>query len=353
MKIGFDAKRYFNNSTGLGNYARWLIRELTLHYPDNIYLYHKHTINHKSKGIEIQSPSSPMYYAIWRIWLIIFRLKKQKINIYHGLTNEIPFGIHKTEIKTVVTIHDLIQKRFPENYAWYDLIIYNLKVWYAQKYAHKIVTVSEQTKADLMHFYHTDKSKILVIPIGINTKNKSTKSVTSENYILCVSSFSKRKNLDRLIDAFRLLDNNETRLILVGNKGDVAHKIIKKVSQDNRIELIFNASKEKLENLYRAALFCVYPSIYEGFGMPIMEAFSYGKTVATSNISSMPEVGKNAAHYFNPNDTKDMSRVISELLIPENRELKEKNIPSVMKSLESKNVIKEYIKLYDHLMTSS
>jgi glycosyltransferase involved in cell wall biosynthesis len=351
MRIGFDAKRYFNNITGLGNYSRWLIDNLNNQIPQSIFLFHSDKSFYQKKDFNVITPRYSLLKAIWRSWLVTKNLKKDKIDIYHGLSNEIPFGIHKTGIKSVVTIHDLINKRYPENYQLIDRWIYDLKLRYAQKYADVIITVSEQTKKDIVKYYNTNETKIKVIPIGI--AQRQIKPVESPSpYILCVSSFTKRKNLKALVQAFKSIEDKDIKLKIVGSYGETANEIQSLAKKDPRIELHFNISNEELNDLYTKCQFCVYPSVFEGFGIPILEAFSYGKAIATSNISSMPEVGKDAALYFNPNDPNHIREAIIQLMDNDTRYEYVKKIPTTLKSFDNHVLINAYKSVYSKLMTT-
>ena len=351
MKIGFDAKRYFNNITGLGNYSRWLIKNLNKQLPKSIFLFHTEPKFINTENLTVFNPKYYLLKSLWRSWSVIRKLKKERIDIYHGLSNEIPFGIHKTGIKSIVTIHDLINKRYPNNYKLIDRWVYNLKLSYAQKHADVIITVSDQTKKDIIHYYNTNETKIKVIPIGM-TKRKIKSEQPSTPYILCVSSFTKRKNLKALVRAFKFIKSKDINLKIAGSQGDTSQQIIKLAEDDPRIELHFNISDEQLDKLYIKCQFCIYPSLFEGFGIPILEAFSYGKTIATSNISSMPEVGKDAAMYFNPRDSNSIRMSILQLMDDDIRNSYENKIPNTIKSFDSKVLINTYKSIYSELMTT-
>ncbi|HCD68623.1 MAG TPA: hypothetical protein DEQ56_09130 [Bacteroidetes bacterium] len=348
MKIGFDAKRYFSNSTGLGNYARWLINSLPQDQIESILYQPKST--GKSSPAPISFPKSWYKWvpSLWRSKFICKQLQNEHLDVYHGLSNELPFGIHKLKLKTVVTIHDLINLRYPENYGVIDRFIYKKKLDYAQKYATKIVVPSEQTKKDLLYFFDTDPNKIEVIPLSLPKPRAIEKTVDLSDYILCVSGFSKRKNLEALLEAYKHVPG-KIRLLLVGKGGDTTSQIQRKSKEDNRIEIRQNVTDKELSQLYSDALFCVYPSLFEGFGLPILEAFLHGKTAATSNISSMPEVGGDAATYFDPQDVCSIKDAIEFLLIQSNRKQKELEIPNQLALFNSNYLINKYIKLYKSL----
>ncbi len=353
MKLGFDAKRYFQNSTGLGNYARWLINEMANKVPSNswsIKLFHTRKINNST--LNVFSPTTVLarkFNFLWRTRWIIKDLLKQKITVYHGTSNEIPFGIHKTNIKTVVTIHDLINKRFPKNYHFFDRFIYDKKLNYAQKYADVIVVPSKQTQNDLIHYYNTKLDKIKVIPLSIPSISKGETS-KSDNYILCVSSFNKRKNLARLVEAYIKSNLTNLQLVIAGAKGDTTDELIALCQDNASIKLRFNVCKDELAKLYINALFCIYPSTFEGFGIPILEAFSYGKTIATSNISSMPEVGGKCAVYFNPNSIDEITKAIRKLNNPQIRQAQSQFIEEQLSKFNSSNILHQYLELYNSLI---
>jgi glycosyltransferase involved in cell wall biosynthesis len=353
IEIGFDAKRYFHNSTGLGNYARWLINEMVREPELSVHIYStkKEDI---SGNFTFHSPENYLktFSSVWRSRVIVKDLLRDQVKIYHGLSNELPFGIHNTPIKSVVTIHDLINLRFPENYNAIDLRIYRRKLDYAIKQSNAIVTPSIQTKIDILENFEVEESKIHVIQLS----NALSPNIYTLNhivpYILCVSSFNKRKNIVNLVKAYQASNITNTKLILAGRDGDTSREVVALAESVPGVEIIPNPDENKIAELYNHALFCVYPSLFEGFGLPILEAFSYGKTVATSNISSMPEVGGNAALYFNPYEIKDMSNALNKLMSENERTSLMDQIPIQMKKFESKELIKSYMKIYKAIITS-
>lgn len=356
MKIGFDAKRYFQNSTGLGNYSRWLVDGLASLNTLDIHLYHPNELSQKIE-LPIHQPSRfiKKVPSLWRTRFVCSRLESDGMHVFHGLSNELPFGIHKTTIKSIVTIHDLIHKRYPSYYSAIDKIIYNRKVYYAQKHADIIVTPSEQTKTDIIEFYDTDPAKIKVIPLSVSSKKIAiANKTTNKKYILCVSSFDKRKNLLNLVKAFESIPGNDFELVLAGKKGDTSDEIIQYLSQSkSQVKVIFNVPQKQLEELYTNSTFCVYPSEFEGFGIPILEAFSYGKTVATSNTSSMPEVGGEAAMYFDPLSTENIASVLQMLMRIEDRVPLVSRITKQLEKFDSLKLLRQYEDLYKSLAYDS
>ncbi|MFY0643064.1 MAG: glycosyltransferase family 4 protein [Bacteroidia bacterium] len=348
MRIAFDAKRYFKNPTGLGNYARWLIQGLNEEPRDlDVQLY---AGNHAEGAYGPTRPLSRAFPSIWRTKWIIKDLLKNQVEIFHGLSNEIPFGMHKTKIKSVVTIHDLIQKRYPENYSWIDRNIYNAKIRYAQKHSDCIVVPSEQTKRDLIKYFNTDEQKIAVIPLGFDTQIQSPTAEAKETYVLCVSGFNRRKNLVRMLKAFDQ-SNLDCKLIIAGKSGDSLIRMKTLSKKMPNVELVVDPSTKEIQELYSTALFCIYPSLFEGFGIPLIEAMQYGKIVASSKSSSLPEVGGEAAYYFNPEDIDSIKSAMENLYhSPSLRQHHESLIKEQLNKFEHTAIIEKYHLLYKALV---
>ena len=167
MKVGFDAKRLFHNFTGLGNYSRSLLSNLSQYANEDweLHLYAPKLSSHARVQEFLQEP----YHQhsgkgwLWRSKGISKDLQKDDIDIYHGLSHEIPIGVGEKGIKSVVSMHDLIFLHHPHLYPFIDRNIYNWKFKYAAKHADKILAISESTKADLIRFYQTPEKKIEVL----------------------------------------------------------------------------------------------------------------------------------------------------------------------------------------------
>lgn len=350
IRVAFDAKRYFKNTTGLGNYARWLVDGIGQHEVEPILAIAEQT-DTEYEQINASGFFARTFPSYWRSKGIVKALKSNNIDLWHGLSNELPFGIHRSGIPSVVTIHDLIQKRFPENYRWIDRSIYNAKLRYAQKRADAIITPSLQTKKDLISFYGTNEEKIHVIGIGIEKKGVLQSQVTKGDYVLCVSSFTRRKNLIRLIKAFDAVELKGVPLIIAGKGGESLGRARKMAESRSNIELKTDVSKNELSALYTGARFCVYPSLFEGYGIPVIEAFEHGKTLALSKISSLPEVAGEAAAYFNPRDIDQMSDAIKNLWFSDKYRLHlESMIPAELEKLDSHLLQKRIAEVYKSLI---
>ncbi len=335
-KIGYDAKRLFNNFTGLGNYSRNLLRQIPLRYPE--FEFHLYTPGVKPElfpadgdnQFKIHLPNSS-FKALWRSYLINNMLIDDGIQLYHGLSNEIPFRFPTKKIKSVVTIHDLIFKIYPENYPKIDREIYNLKFKYACKNADLILATSQQTKNDIIRYYHIHPEKINVLYQSCHPEfsiqktqeqqiNNLKKYHLPENYMLYVGSLEARKNLLILLTAYSLLPRDlQIKLVLVGRKSSYKSVLLNKIQElklQDKVDFIHDLNSVKdLSSLYQAAKLFIYPSIYEGFGIPLIEA-AYSKTaIITSNQSSLPEAAGPYCNFFNAFSPEDLSIQIEKLLI--------------------------------------
>ncbi len=241
MNIGFDAKRAFHNHTGLGNYSRTLINGLVKFYPEHQYFLFNpkpsNTFSINYNNIYECLPSgylSKLFTSAWRSNWIKNDLKKQAINLYHGLSYELPYDIKKLNISSVVTIHDLIYERFPEQYSKVDVKIYRSKSKYACQHADSVIAISEQTKQDLIDIYKVPEKKISVCyqscnPAFAEIISKEYKEKVRDDFNLpaeffCyVGSVIERKNLLNIAKAMALL-NNELKIPLVVIGGGKQYK---------------------------------------------------------------------------------------------------------------------------------
>ncbi len=326
MKIGFDAKRAFNNYTGLGNYSRFIIESLVQFVPENEYLlYTPKFPKNNPLSIDASQIRSTrfLWKGLWRSLLINKDLQQEKVNIFHGLSNEIPIGLQKSKIKSIVTIHDLIFLRYPDLYPKIDRFFYEKKFRYACDNADAIIAVSKQTKQDIIDFYHIPEERIRVIYQDCQDIYRNllpseqiltikAKYNLSKPYLICVSSFSERKNQERLIKAFELLNRKDIELILIGGKSGYADKILSE--NPKNVRAIYGVPNADLPALYQGAILSVYPSFFEGFGIPIIESLHSSTPVVAAKGSCLEEAGGMGALYANPLDITDLADKISLLL---------------------------------------
>ncbi|MEE2953557.1 MAG: glycosyltransferase family 1 protein [Bacteroidota bacterium] len=337
MRIGFDAKRAFLNNTGLGNYSRDTIRILSKYYTENDYFLYTPRLKgnnrldffKKSTNTYIKTPNilGKIFHAYWRTKGIVKNLLKDKIDIYHGLSHEIPLGLEKTKIKTIVTIHDLIFIRYPELFSKIDKKIYYQKFKSSCQRADLIIAVSKQTKQDIINFFKIESDKIKVVYQGCNTIFHSTvekedvkkKYKLPEKFLLSVGTIEERKNLLTILKTLREIPNQE--LVIVGSGKKYKNRcieFIKKYSLNNRVHLLSDLNMKEIAAIYQLAEIMIYPSLFEGFGIPILEALTSKTPVITSKNGCFSEAGGPDSIYINPLSVAEMKKAI--LLIQNNQE---------------------------------
>ena len=339
MNIGFDAKRAYHNGTGLGHYSRTLIRSLAEYFPqDEYFLFNpkpSELFKLNGKNIHEVLPSKLLHKtlsSVWRSTWIKSDLEKLSIDIYHGLSNEIPIDIHMTDTRSVVTIHDMIFERFPNQYSKIDVEIYKRKFRYACDHADKVIAISEQTKRDIMEFYKTPEEKIAVCYQSCNpafgkTVSEKTKQLIKEKYslpdqyFLYVGSIIERKNLLGICKAIYLLRNElKIPLVVIGDGTKYKQQVKDFIKQNGLDEQIIFLSENPLAKvassflkaedfpaIYQAAIAMIYPSFFEGFGIPVLEALWSRLPVITSNVSCLPEAGGDGAYYVDPNSSEEIA----------------------------------------------
>ena len=340
MNIGFDAKRLYENSTGLGHYSRTLITSLAKTFPENNYFLFAPKITDSFQSDIHQNiyPVAPtallsrILKSAWRSKWMIKDLRKRNIEIYHGLSHEIPFGINKTKIKSVVTIHDLIFERYPEQFSNIDVKIYRKKFMYACRYADNIIAISKQTKNDIVDLYKIPDEKIEVCYQSCNDifrqiisdeEKMRVKQIYNlpDEFFLYVGSVIERKNLLTIVKAMHQLKGKlDIPLVVIGNGKKYKTEVkdfLKKNNLQNKV--VFLSEKTDINSLpgftssadfpaiYQQAVAMIYPSVFEGFGIPVLEALCSGLPVITSNVSSLPEAGGDAAYYVNPHSPEEIA----------------------------------------------
>ena len=334
MRIGFDAKRAFFNYSGLGNYSRNTIQYLNQYYPENEYFLY---IPRKSRtpafqeyrGQQLIYPDSfisKLFPSLWRSYLLPGKLDSDKIQLYHGLSNEIPFGIHRYKIRSVVTIHDLIFLRFPEWYKKTDRFIYKSKTLYSCRFSNRIIAISNQTKADIIEYYQINPDKIDVVYQGCDPQFYQESTLTrkeeilkkydiSAGYLLYVGTIEKRKNLLNIVKALHSGKISET-LVVIGRQTRYADEVKKYISshQLKNIKFLTDVPNPDLPPLYQMASLFIYPSTYEGFGIPILEALYSRIPVITTSGGCFSEAGGGHSIYIDPEDVEQISDAIKKVL---------------------------------------
>ncbi len=287
---------------------------------------------------DLPKNSKNWYYKVLgpkRFWMIFglsleLLFRRSKIDLLFSPTHYLPIF---SPYKSAISVLDLSFIHFPELFKKKDL--YQLKNWtsYSVKKASRVFTISNASKDDIIQEYGIPKEKVFVTYPGIkkvlSSKNKILSMDEIKNkygiegeYILFVGTLQPRKNIVRLIEAFSKISNikyqkSNISLIIIGKKGWMYEEILnspKKFNIDKKVKFLENVSDEDLPYFYKNAFCFALPSLYEGFGLPVLEAMKYGCPVITSNISSLPEAGGNAALYVDPENVDDISLKIEILL---------------------------------------
>jgi glycosyltransferase involved in cell wall biosynthesis len=370
MKIGFDGKRATQNFTGLGNYSRYMLKILAEFYPENQYAVFVPAPAQKPlslleyPSIHFQYPKNQLFKIFWRTIGICKDLKKEKIDLFHGLSNEIPIGLKKIGIPSVVTIHDLIFYRYPQYYPYFDRKIYELKVRYASKHADKIIAVSEQTKLDLINFFNVEESRIEVIyqncdPIFLSkvTEHEKTRIRNTynlpEEFLLNVGTIETRKNSLLIVKALKKLQDN-IHLVIIGKETPYTQVVKNFIANNNlmsRVHFLKNVSFQDLPGIYQQASIFIYPSVFEGFGIPVVEALSSGIPVIAATGSCLEEAGGKNSIYVDPNDSDELANQINLLINnTEKRELMIRSGFEHINNFSNQQIADKLFKLYQNLI---
>lgn len=340
MKIGFDAKRVFANFTGLGNYSRFVVRVLSEYYPQNEYwLYAPGTARHPEveelvakPNIKVGKPSATLKAlklgSYWRSVSLGKVASKNGVQLLHGLSNELPLGSSKN-LKKIVTIHDLLFLRYPQLYNLIDIGIYKQKFRWACKNADRIIAVSQQTARDLVEYLHVPEEKIDVVYQGCHNSFRveydsyvldriSTKYKLPQDFILNVGTIEERKNALLIVKALAALKNKvSVPLVIVGKPTAYKETIIKYAREHDLLDQLHfrhDVSFEDLPKVYQLSRMFVYPSVFEGFGIPILEALCSKVPVITSKGSCFAEAGGSNSIYVNPTSAEELAEAILRIL---------------------------------------
>lgn len=334
MRIGFDAKRAFNNYSGLGNYSRYIISNIRRFYPENECLLYTPSIAdpdlyHEPEGAIVKKPKAllgKISGTYWRNFKLPLHLNNDGVDLYHGLSNEIPRGIHRTMVRSVITIHDLIFMERPELYTHINRFLYTKKVQYGAKNASRIIAVSDQTKQDIVRLLGVDESRIKVVYQGCDRQFYHRVSPESmefirqrftlpSEYLLYVGTIEERKNLLKIVEA---LDkgNIYCPLVVVGRKTDYYKQVKNYIEKNgmNNIQFLDQVQVSDLPAIYQGSSGFIYPSSYEGFGIPILEALNSRVPVITSKGGCLEETAGKGGLLIDPNNRDEMITAITQVL---------------------------------------
>ena len=330
-----DISAAVHSRAGLGRYADQLAQALIGRNPEQYALFY----NRGQEGQlpphyrEISQKSVRFGYKPWRMMVLWAHLTQQGFN--HLIPDATLF--HSTEhllfplrgLPTVLTIHDLIFKLFPHYHKKLNYWFLNWAVPIFCQRATAIVTVSHATKRDVVAHYHIDPAKVHVIHEAASPHFAPPRPAViaqtryqyqlPDRYLLHLGTLEPRKNIGRLLDALTVLrhDQPDLHLVLVGSKGWLYDDLLQRIASEpyrDHVHLLGWVEDSALPAIIAAAQLGVYPTLYEGFGLPLLEMMACGQVVAASRTASLPEIGHDAAVYFDPTDVAEMARVIGRLL---------------------------------------
>ena len=270
--------------------------------------------------------SGRKFPSIWRSYWLNKALERDGIDLYHGLSGEIPFGIQQQKIRTIVTIHDLIFIRYPHWYKFIDRSIYTRKARYACEKSDRIIAISEQTKKDIIEFFTIPPDRIDVVYQGCDPafyhetdensrKGFRTKYNLPAQFLLYVGTIEPRKNLLQIVKALHI-SGSDMPLVVIGQATPYI-EIVKQYIADHGLKNIYFLGKVPngdLPALYQIAEVFIYPSSFEGFGIPILEALNSGTPVITSKGSCFPEAGGPDSIYIDPDQPEEIATSISKIM---------------------------------------
>lgn len=369
MRIGFDAKRIVRNGTGLGSYGRTLVNDLSeiagedtkllLYAPDEGREQLRTQVK-QADNIRFVYPEGRKIKWLWRTKGIVADLLRDKVDVFHGLSGELPLGIKRQGIKTVVTIHDLIFLRHPEYYNSYDALIYEWKFYKTVKEADRIIAISECTKRDIMHYGGVPAEKIDLIYQSCSTRFKQRMTAEAlrevkerlslpERYIVSVGTIEERKNIMLAVKAIERLPE-DIALVVVGRSTPYCDRVkayVKSHGLENRVRIMHDVGNNDLPAVYQLAEACVYPSRYEGFGIPVIEAIQSGLPVVACTGSCLEEAGGPDCLYVSPDDSAAMAEAVKAVLKgAEGREERIRRSMDYVKRFEGTDVAGQVMAVY-------
>ncbi|PKN42331.1 MAG: glycosyltransferase family 1 protein [Deltaproteobacteria bacterium HGW-Deltaproteobacteria-18] len=336
MHIGFDAKRFFNNPTGLGNYARSTVFGLAEHFPEHRYTLYAQRLSGPfctlpaCHGLHVHEacPIGRMFPALWRSLGIPREARTHDLDIYHGLSHELPLTSFGPRTRTVVSMHDLLFLTHPHLYPWIDRQLYAFKYRKSCLHADMIVAISRKTADDVHEIFKIPRERIRVayqscspafsVVRGQDELDRLRRAHDlPQRYVLFVGSLIPRKGAQTLISALALLPSAERPDLVIVGKGPLESALrdqARAAGLLGRVHFLGQVADADLPGLYQLAEAFAYPSVGEGFGIPILEALSSGIPVITSTGSCFAEPGGDAALYTTPGDVPELAQALAKVL---------------------------------------
>jgi glycosyltransferase involved in cell wall biosynthesis len=331
MAIYIDISAAVHGRAGLGRYAESLARALVQEHPERFaFFYNRERGTGPLAGLEsVPTRTVRAGYKPWRmaIWLgqflgLGFERLVPEAELYHATEHLL---LPLRQVPTVLTVHDLIYHLFPEYHKPLNYWFLNRAMPLFVQRARAVIAVSESTRRDLIRCYGVQPDKVTVVheAAAPHFRPASPEAIATvraryglpEDFILAVGTIEPRKNLSRLLDALQRLrqQGDDTRLVVVGSKGwlyEGFFRHLEELQWGDAVLLPGYVPDADLPAVYSAAKVFVLPSLYEGFGLSVLEAMACGTAVVCSRTSSLPEVGGDAARYFDPTDVEEMAEAM-------------------------------------------
>jgi glycosyltransferase involved in cell wall biosynthesis len=336
MHIGFDGKRFFQNVTGLGNYARSTVLGLAEHFPEHRYTLYTPRLagpfctTPLPPALRVQEacPMGRKFPALWRSLAVPNAAARDDLDIYHGLSHELPLTAFAARTRTVVTMHDLLFLTHPHLYPWADRRLYAWKYRHSCRKADLVVAISRRTAEDVQELFGIDPRRIRVayqscdpafsVPLAEAERNRLRREYDlPSDFILFVGSLIERKGVRTLVEAVTLLSPTDRPGLVVVGTGPQESALrgqVRAAGLDGRTRFLGQVRGTDLPGLYRLARVFAYPSVGEGFGIPILEALTSGTPVVTSSGSCFAEAGGEAALYTTPGDAQELAAALARAL---------------------------------------
>ena len=371
--IGYDAKRIVRNASGLGNYGRTLINDLSkLDVDTRLLLYAPDEGRKELREQIVRRNNVAFRYApcrtrlgkdLWRRRGIVKDLVNDGVRLFHGLSGELPTGLCKAGIRSVVTIHDLIFLRHPEYYHPLDVWLYRRKFHATLKEADRVIAISECTKRDILYYSHFPEDRIDVIyqscsarfaqPLDDADRRKRevwSRYALPEHFVLNVGTIEPRKNVLLAVKSMSQWPES-LHLVIVGRTTPYAREVMNTARQmgvAQRVHVLTDVPNDDLMVIYKLADCFVYPSRYEGFGIPIIEAIQSGLPVVAATQSCLEEAGGPDSLYVDPDDADGLARAIATAI--QERDGRVEASRKYVKRFENTNVAQQVAEVYNRLL---
>lgn len=338
MRVGFNLLYLIPNEVGgTETYVRNLLEWIQRIDIETEYVVFTNRENHQTFSFESQrfrkvlcdvSARRKILRILWEQILFPGVVKRERLDVLFSPGYVIPVLIDRGNI---VVVHDALYRRFPNLVSLGKRMYWSMFVPLSVRKSRAVITDSDFSKSELRHFFPFASEKIFSVTLGVENGKVPARSETAEilkrlavegTYVLCVSTLSPHKNLGRLLGAFKAVRGKmpDVQLVLAGKFERAAGSLrrdVRALGLEGCVKILGYVDKHELECLYAAARLFVLPSLMEGFGFPVLEAMRAGCPVACSRTAALPEVGGNAARYFDPHNVDEMASVMEQLLYDE------------------------------------